>query len=110
MENKNIKIKVLGSGCPNCKRLEANAQKAVRELNLEAVIEKVTDMELILGYGIMSTPALVINEQVISYGRVLDVAEIKVMLVNPEIIKPADNNFALKTGGCSCGCKCGGKR
>ncbi|MDD3101911.1 MAG: thioredoxin family protein [Patescibacteria group bacterium] len=104
-----MKIKVLGSGCPNCKRLEANAQKAVEELNLGAVIEKVTDMDLIMSYGIISTPALVINEQVVSYGRIPDVAEIKAMLVNPEIIKPFDNNSASKTGGCNCGCKCGGK-
>ncbi len=99
-------IKILGSGCPNCKRLEANAQKAVEELGSDAVINKVTDMGLIINYGIMSTPALVINEQVMSYGRIPDVVEIKAMLSNPELIKPTINNPTPKTSGCSCGGKC----
>lgn len=73
-------VKILGSGCPNCKKLEANTQKAVNELDVKAVIEKVTDYGLIMNYGIMSTPALVIDEQVASYGRIPDVAEIKEML------------------------------
>ncbi|MDD2656301.1 MAG: thioredoxin family protein [Patescibacteria group bacterium] len=76
-------IKILGSGCPNCKRLEENTKKAVETLGLsEAVIEKITDMGLIMNYGIMSTPALVVDEQVLSYGRVPDVAEIKEILAN----------------------------
>jgi len=99
-------IKILGSGCPNCKKLEANTQKAVAELGVEAIIEKVTDMGLIMDYGIMSTPALVVNENVLSYGRIPDVSEIKGMLSNPEIIKPAINSSTPKTSGCSCGGKC----
>jgi len=76
-------IKILGSGCPNCVRLEASVKKAVEALDLkEAIIEKTTDMGLIMNYGIMSTPALVVDEQVLSYGRVPDVAEIKEILVN----------------------------
>lgn len=99
-------IKILGSGCPNCVKLEANAKKAVGELDIEAVIEKITDMGLIVGYGIMSTPALVINEHVMSYGRIPDVAEIKAMLSNQELNTPVTNNPTPKTGGCSCGGKC----
>jgi small redox-active disulfide protein 2 len=99
-------IKILGSGCPNCVKLEANAKKAVEELGVETVVEKITDMGLIMNYGIMSTPALVINEQVMSYGRIPDVAEIKAMLSNPEIAKPATDNSTPKAGKCSCGGKC----
>ena len=73
-------IKILGSGCPNCQRLEANAKEAIKELNLDAKIEKVTDMSEITNYGIMSTPALVADEKVLSYGRIPDVEEIKQLL------------------------------
>ncbi|SHJ42811.1 small redox-active disulfide protein 2 [Clostridium cavendishii DSM 21758] len=70
-------IKVLGSGCTNCKRLEENTKKAVEELNIDATIEKVTDIKDIMKYGVMRTPALVIDEKVKSYGRVLTTEEIK---------------------------------
>ena len=73
-------IKILGSGCPNCQRLEANAKEAIKELNLDAKIEKITDMSEIMNYGIMSTPALVADEKVLSYGRIPDVEEIKQLL------------------------------
>jgi len=75
-----MKIKVLGSGCPNCKVLEANTKKAVEELKIKASIEKVTDIAKIMEYGIMSTPALVVNEKVVSYGKVLSSDEIKKFL------------------------------
>jgi len=73
-------IKILGSGCPNCQRLEANAKQAIDDLNLDAKIEKVTDITAIMNYGIMSTPALVADEKVLSYGRIPDVEEIKQLL------------------------------
>jgi small redox-active disulfide protein 2 len=63
-------IKILGSGCPNCKKLEANTKKALKELNLEATVEKVEDFEKIMEYGVMSTPALVVDEEVKFFGRV----------------------------------------
>jgi small redox-active disulfide protein 2 len=75
-----MKIKVLGSGCPNCKVLEANAKKALEELKIKANVEKVTDIAKIMEYGVMSTPALVVNEKVVSYGRVLSPEEIKKLL------------------------------
>jgi len=73
-------IKILGSGCPNCQRLEANAKQAIEDLNLDAKIEKITDITEIMNYGIMSTPALVADEKVLSYGRIPDVEEIKQLL------------------------------
>ena len=65
-----IHIKILGSGCANCKRLEMTARKVVDDLNLEAEIEKVTNMNDIMQYPILSTPGLVINETVVSSGRI----------------------------------------
>lgn len=71
-----LNIKVLGSGCPNCKKLEAVAREAVEQLGIEAEIIKVTDYKDIMTYDILSTPGLVINEQVASYGRIPSVAEV----------------------------------
>lgn len=70
-------IKVLGSGCMSCKKLEANARKAVEELGIEATIEKVTDFKDIAAYGVMRTPALVVDEQVKISGKVVSVEKIK---------------------------------
>lgn len=70
-------IKILGTGCSNCKKLETNAVKAVEELGAEATVEKVTDMKDIMGYGVMRTPAIVINEKVKMYVKVCTVDEIK---------------------------------
>ena len=63
-------IKVLGSGCANCQKLEGLAAKAVAELGLDAEIVKVTDIAEIMGYGVMSTPALVVDEELKVAGRV----------------------------------------
>ncbi len=65
-----IDIKVLGSGCANCKRLEQIIRREAAALDMDATIEKVTDYGQIMGYGVMSTPGLVIDEKVVSYGRV----------------------------------------
>jgi len=70
-------IKILGSGCANCKKLEANTREAVKELGIEATIEKVEDFKDILAYGVMKTPALVVNEKVKIMGRVPSTEEIK---------------------------------
>jgi len=75
-----MKIKILGSGCPNCIRLEENAKRALEEAKIKADIEKVTDIAKIMSYGIMSTPALVVDEKVVSYGQVLSPEEIKKLL------------------------------
>ena len=70
-------IKVLGSGCASCKKLAENTKKAVEELGIEATIEKVTDFKQIMAYGVMKTPALVVDEKVKIMGRVPSPEEIK---------------------------------
>lgn len=72
-------IKVLGSGCKNCVTLKENTETALKETGIEAEIVKVTDFKDIMAYGVMSTPALVIDEKVVSFGKVLkpkDIAKI----------------------------------
>lgn len=70
-------IKVLGSGCANCKKLESNTREAVKELGIDATIEKVEDFKDIMAYGVMKTPALVVDEKVKVMGRVPSVEDIK---------------------------------
>lgn len=74
-------IKVLGTGCANCKKLEENTRKAVEELGIDATIEKVTDFKDILAYGVMKTPALVVDDKVKVSGRVLTTEQIKKYLM-----------------------------
>ncbi|MCX7749677.1 MAG: thioredoxin family protein [Clostridia bacterium] len=69
-------IKILGSGCKNCVTLKENAESALKEAGVEAEVVKVTDFMDIMAYGVMSTPALVIDEKVISFGKVLKPKEI----------------------------------
>lgn len=75
-----LEIKVLGGGCANCDKLMENVQKAVEEMGLEAEFTKVTDKVEIAMAGVMSTPALVVNEKVVSTGRVVTVEGIKELL------------------------------
>ena len=75
-------IKVLGSGCANCKRLEQIVRKVVEQLSIEAEVIKVTDYADIMAYDVMSTPGLVINEQVVSTGRIPSPAEITTWLAD----------------------------
>ena len=76
-----MEIKVLGTGCANCANLEKNVKKALAELQLEAVVSKVEDFLKIAGYGVMRTPALVINEKVKVFGRVPNSEEIKKLIL-----------------------------
>lgn len=71
-----MKIEVLGSGCKNCKALEAAAAEAVRLLGIDASIDKVTDYGEILAYGVMSTPGLVVDGEVKTVGRVPPVRDL----------------------------------
>ena len=64
-------IKILGPGCKNCAALTENTKEALKSLNIDAEIVKITDYEQMAAYGIMSTPALVIDEKVVSSGKVL---------------------------------------
>jgi small redox-active disulfide protein 2 len=73
-------IQIYGSGCANCKKLAENAETAAKELGVEYVIEKVTDLNKIVSMGIMMTPALAIDGEVKSAGRALSVKEIKKLL------------------------------
>ena len=73
-------VKVLGAGCRSCHELYENVQAAVRAMGLGLEVEYVTDMEKIMGYGVMSMPAVVVNEKVVSAGRVLKAAEAEKLL------------------------------
>lgn len=75
-----LSIKVLGSGCANCHKVEALAKQAVAQLGVEATVELVTDMQAIMQYGVMSTPSIVINEKVVSQGRVPALSQITTMI------------------------------
>ena len=73
-------VKILGPGCNNCKRLEMATREALADLQLDAIVEKVEDYPTIVGYGIMSTPGLVVDDKVLVSGRVPKPAEIKELL------------------------------
>ena len=73
-------VKVLGAGCRSCHEQYENAQEAVRELGLSAEVEYVTDLEKVMGYGVMSMPAIVVNEKVVSMGKVLKAADVEKLL------------------------------
>jgi len=79
-----MKIEILGVGCPKCKQLTANAEAAVKELNIQAEIGKVTDIGKITEYGVMMTPALTIDGTVVSAGKVLSKDEIKKIISKKE--------------------------
>jgi small redox-active disulfide protein 2 len=70
-----MEVKILGSGCPNCKRLEKVTREALAEMGVDATVIKVTNMADILAYDILTTPGLVIDDKVVSSGRVLTKAE-----------------------------------
>ena len=71
-----MKIQILGTGCPKCRQLEANAREALRNTGLEASVEKVTDVDAIINMGVMMTPALAVDGVVKSAGKVLAKEEI----------------------------------
>jgi small redox-active disulfide protein 2 len=75
-----MEIKILGIGCKNCVNLAKNTEEALKEMGMEATITKVTDMKDIAKYGIMRTPGLVIDEKVVSYGKVASTEEITELL------------------------------
>ena len=70
------KIQILGIGCPKCKKLAENAEKAIKETGVDAEIEKITDINEIMSFGVMMTPALAIDGRVKAAGKVLSTEEI----------------------------------
>ncbi|QSX05764.1 thioredoxin family protein [Sedimentibacter sp. zth1] len=75
-----LSIKILGSGCDKCDDLKNNTDEAIKELNINATVEHVEDLVEIVKYGVMSSPALVVNEKVVSLGRVLKKQEVEEIL------------------------------
>lgn len=78
----NARVKILGSGCKKCNELEENTRTALNELGREENIAHVKDFTVIAGYGVMSTPALVVDETVLVYGKVPSVEEVKGLLAD----------------------------
>ena len=75
-----MNLKVLGGGCRKCETLLANTKEAVRNLGVEAIVEYITDYSVIASCGIMSTPALIKDEKIVSMGRVLKTSEIEKLI------------------------------
>ena len=73
-------IQILGTGCPKCKKLAENAEVAAKALGIEYQLEKVTDIDRIMGFGVLMTPALVVDGQVKAAGKVPSADEIRKML------------------------------
>lgn len=73
-------VKVLGAGCRACHEQYENAKTAVKALGLDVEVEYITDMEKVMGYGVMSMPAIVVNEKVVSMGKVLKAADVEKLL------------------------------
>lgn len=78
--NKESRIKILGSGCEKCKALEESVKEALNELHMDIAIDHVTDFSQIAAYGVMITPALVVDNKVLSCGRTLNKNEARIIL------------------------------
>lgn len=75
-----MEIKILGTGCPSCKALYETAKQAVEELGIDAVVVKEEDIMKIMAYNILSLPALIVDENIVSVGKKLSLAEVKSLL------------------------------
>jgi small redox-active disulfide protein 2 len=95
--SKKMEIKILGPGCANCNKLEKIVEEAVKELGIGALVQKVSDIQEMLSYGVMSTPALVVDGQVKFSGRVPAKEEVKKYLQGKSNDKSCGRN-----GGCCC--------
>jgi len=73
-------VKILGTGCPKCKKLEENVREALTKTGITAEIEKVTDIDKIMDYGVMMTPAIVIDDKLVASGKLLSVDEVTNLL------------------------------
>ncbi len=81
--NKKMHIKILGGGCSNCSRLEQNVREALANQNMQASLEKVTDYAQIASHGILSTPGLIVDDKILSSGKVLSVEQIGKLICQP---------------------------
>lgn len=98
-----MKIQILGTGCPKCRTLTENAVAAADKLGIDYNLEKVTEIDRIMGFGVMMTPALVVDGEVKVSGRVPSSEEIETMLQSDGT--PGDAGTPRK-GGCCCGGSC----
>ena len=80
-----MEIKVLGTGCPNCKKTKAVVAEAIQELHVDAKVIEVQDIPSIMAYGVMSTPAIVINEKVVSAGKVPAKSQVMTMIRSAQV-------------------------
>lgn len=94
-----MNIKVLGSGCKSCKKLFNEVEVVVNNLEMNSNVEYVTDLSKIMEYGIINFPALVIDNEIVSAGKVLSAKEIQNILINSELEKFEEHS-------CSCSCCC----
>lgn len=79
-ENKNARIKVLGSGCSKCNELEKNTKEVLKDLNIDEEIAHIKDFKEIMKYGVMTTPALLVDEKILVSGRVPNIKELKELI------------------------------
>ena len=84
-------IKILGAGCKSCHMQYENAKEAVKNLDISVEVEYITDMEKIMAYGVMSMPAIVVNEKVVSMGKVLKTAEVEKLFERRTSNSPSSN-------------------
>ena len=101
MKNNITSVQVLGSGCPTCKKLFELTKQAISELGIKIEVEYIIDIQKIISMGIMSSPALVVNEKVLVSGKVPNLEEIKQLINNKTTESTSDNKPA-----CSCGGNC----
>jgi len=94
-----MKIQVLGSGCPTCKKLYELTQEAVKQLNLNESVEYITDVSKIIEMGVMSSPVLAVNDKPVMVGFLPDMEKIKKAIMSGTVSE-------AKVGTCSCGGKC----
>ena len=103
MKNKTLKIQVLGSGCPTCKKLFELTKQAVEELGLKIEVEYITDIQKIIEMGVMQSPVLAIDGKPVMAGPIPDVEKIKDLIASGNI---SDESASPKKSGCTCGGNC----
>jgi len=101
-----MNIKVLGTGCPTCKKLHEAVIAAVAELDLKVEVEYINDIQAMLDLGVMSSPVLVIDDVPVSIGQVPSLEQIKQFINNSEKNIATAQEKPDNSGGCSCGGKC----